>query len=127
MRDKGMGDCGRRAEGQDKGWVKGRVKGEQGAEQGAGLPMGVPPHHLQKHNKGRDFRWESHRRTCKSTIKELKRQHTSKLAEEMDTGCIACYCKGRDFRWESRRRTCKSTIKGGTSDGSPAVELAKAQ
>ena len=22
-----MGDCGRRAEGQDKGWVKGRVKG----------------------------------------------------------------------------------------------------
>ena len=65
---------------------KGRVKGEQGAEQGAGLPMGVPPHHLQKHNKGRDFRWESYRTTCKSTIKELKRQHTSKLAEGSGRG-----------------------------------------
>ena len=42
-----MGDCGRRAEGQDKGWVKGRIKGGQGA----GLPIGVPTHHLQKHNK----------------------------------------------------------------------------
>ena len=61
-----MGDCGRRAEGQDKG----RVKGGKWVEQGAGLPMGVPPHHLQKHNKGRDFRWESRRRTCKSPIKE---------------------------------------------------------
>ena len=59
-------------------------------------------------NEGGDVRWESRGTTCKSTIKEQRGQHASELAEG----------SGREFM---------AVARGGTSDGSPAVELAKAQ
>ena len=81
-------------------------------------------------DKGRDFRWESQRTTCKSTIKELKRQHASELTEGSgrgegieEGGKLQLLQK----RVDKKKGGARGGTRGGTSDGSPAVELAKAQ